>query len=725
MSRSFPNPLLTGGEDASSCDRWDSGLKKVSEFILEKRRKMIPHIFSLEKEDAERTDDLWRENRYGIYLSNGGVGEAFLSGEDVRRSDEDTSRSAVIKQNLDEYNLYRTDRPESTKLPQDKLKQFLVDEGLLPLPHDSDLSKISVEFSLGSHEAFTRLLRCIRHDEKNTGLLYPVGGYGLLVRAAATVEVGKYDVHLVQVDRERGEKILLNSLEKEAARHPRAKTVYLESKTMCGAIYSRDELNDIVKFCKKKNMFLILDSAHANMEFDPSKKFPDLASICQEHDYDQYAQIFTGSKTYGLERGRVGFLILGDKDLAKKFYKESSKIMGSASDGPIELANALISSRPEERQRFRDERLQYHEYNLNLLIAYVEGIESPNVDPRMKKELRKEIPPEYQNGVEGMKLIYRPEGGIQLKVDMSGLCHKYFGNIKMFNSEIFSYALHAATDVVTLHSYQLMDELGNAMRLSFSVREDVHKGMRLMHDFVHEALKDHPSPNPYMPGIELAEYFIFPTEAEKDKVAADSRASAERLKLEEERLHGEYRDRAKSMLPEFYQKFVDEKLANDIVEKAVKTIQEKWHEAKSKWLAALEMEGVAVGSELPRVESLASLAKAGGAGAAAVDASPARVKSSASNGNSSPVRPLRRPMSNPRFTPSSAGRVVTVEESPPEAAAAQESSGPEDDHGIVIEDPPKRKLSHPQAIRFGEGRQASRAGMPPFSPMRSDDGRDL
>lgn len=635
-----------------------------------------------------------------------------------------------VKRNLDEYNLYRSDRPESTTLPQDKIKQFLADDGLISAA--SDREKIAVEFSLGSHEAFTRLLRCIRHDEKNTGLLYPVGGYGLLVRAAATVETGKYDVCLVQADREHGEKILLSSLAKEVARHPRAKTLYLESKTMCGAIYSREELSEIVKFCKKKHMFLILDSAHANMEFTPENKFPDLVSICQEQGYDQYAEIFTGSKTYGLERGRVGFIILGDKELAVRLYKEFFKVIGSMSDGPIELASALISSSPEERQRFRDERLQYHEYNLNLLIAYVEGIESPNVDPRMKKELRKEIPPEYQNGVEGMKLIYRPEGGIQLKVDMSGLCQKYFGNIKMFNSEIFSYALHAATDVVTLHSYQLMDELGNAMRLSFSVREDVHKGMRLMHDFVHEALKDHPSPNPYMPGIELAEYFIFPTEAEKDKVAADSRASAERLKLEEERLHGEYRDRAKSMLPEFYQKFVDEKLANDIVEKAVKTIQEKWHEAKSKWLAALEMEGVAVGSELPRVESLASLAKAGGAGAAAVDASsPARVKSSASGGDSSParpssVRPSRRPMSATRVTPSwsparGGGVAIVEKESPPEAAAAQKSSKSEDSVDLL----PKRKLSHPQAIRFGEGRQASRAGMPPFSPMRSDDGRDL
>ena len=679
-------------------------------------------------------------------MSNGGVKKAFLSATDVRRSDGDVDRAAIIQKNLDEYNLYRTDRPESTKLPQDKLKEFLTDEGLIS--SSSNLDKIFVEFSLGSHEAFTRLLRCIRHDEKNTGLLYPVGGYGLLVRAAATVEVGKYNVCLVQADREHGEKILLSSLEKEAARHTRAKTLYLESKTMCGAIYSREELNDIVKFCKENDMFFILDSAHANMEFDPSKKFPDLASICQEHDYNQYAQIFTGSKTYGLERGRVGFLILGDKDLAKKFYGEFSKTIGSMSDGPIELASALISSKPEERQKFRDERLQYHEHNMNLLIAYVEGIDSPNVDGRMKEEIRKEIPPEYQNGIEGMKLIYRPDGGIQLKVDMSGLCEKYFGNIKMINSEIFSYALHAATDVVTLHSYQLMDELGNAMRLSFSVREDVHQGMKLMHDFVHEALRDSPSPNPYMPDVELAEDFIFPTKAEMDKVVADSRDDAAELKLEKDRLQSEYRARAKSMLPEFYQKFVDEALANDIVEKAAKTIRNKWRDAKSRWMAALEEAGVVpTPDRLPRVESLPSFVKEGGAGAVGFDGSPARVVSRSSNGNPSPVRPLRRPMSNPRATPSSLSRVAADKESPPEVVVSKKSSSESEngDGGIVLEDPPRRRISHPQAVVWTPEAPppirpetpppfepaipppviSARSGMPPFSPMRSDDGRKL
>jgi aspartate/methionine/tyrosine aminotransferase len=707
--------------------KYDTGLEKLSNLILKERRNLIPHIHSLPKHDSVRSDRLWRENtRFGVFMSNGGVGKAFLSAEDVRRSDADASRAEIIKQNLDEYNLYRTDRPESTKLPQDRLKQFLADEGLIG--PSSDREKISVEFSLGSHEAFTRLLRCIRNDEKNTGLLYPVGGYGLLVRAAATVEVGKYDVCLVQADREHGEKILLESLKKEAARHPRAKTLYLESKTMCGAIYSREELEEIVKFCKEKDMFLILDSAHANMEFDPRKKFPDLASICQAQDYTQYAQIFTGSKTYGLERGRVGFAIFGDKDLAKKFYGESSKVIGSMSDGPIELASALILSSPEARQRFRAERLQYHESNMNLLIAYVEGIDSPNVDERFREEIRKEIPREYQNGVEGMKLIYRPDGGIQLKVDMSGLCEKYFGNIKMFNSEIFSYALHEATDVVTLHSYQLMDELGNAMRLSFSVRDDVHRGMRLMQDFVREALKNESSPNPYMPDVELAEDFIWPTEAEKDRVAAESRIGAEGLKLEEERLHAEYRDRAKSMLPEFYQKFVTEALENEIVEKAAETIQNKWREAKSKWLAALAEAGVVpTPDRLPRVGSLASLAKEGGAGA--VD-SPARVGSSSSSGKPSPIRPSRRPMSNPRFTASNVGRsAMTAEESPP-SAVVQLPSESDDDQGIALVDPPKqRRISHPKAVPWQPETPASvvsaRKGMPPFSPMKSDDGRVL
>ncbi len=95
--------------------------------------------------------------------------------------------------------------------------------------------------------------------------------------------------------------------------------------------------------------------------------------------------------------------------------------------------------------------------------------------------------------------------------------------------------------------------------------------------------------------------------------------------------------------------------------------------------------------------------------------SPARVKSSASGGDSSParpssVRPSRRPMSATRVTPSwspvRGGGVAIVEKEPqPEADVAQESSGSEDDHGIVLEGPPKgppkdssrRRISQPKA----------------------------
>ena len=119
----------------------------------------------------------------------------------------------------------------------------------------------------------------------------------------------------------------------------------------------------------------------------------------------------------------------------------------------------------------------------------------------------------------------------------------------MFNSEIFSYALHAATDVVTLHSYQVMDPQGFSMRISFSIEENIHNGMRKMHDFVSHGLLNHPQINKYMPGIDLAENFIFPSKQEMEQEAQMSRQQAANINHEE--LSSKHKENAKSGLSRY------------------------------------------------------------------------------------------------------------------------------------------------------------------------------
>jgi hypothetical protein len=212
-----------------------------------------------------------------------------------------------------------------------------------------------------------------------------------------------------------------------------------------------------------------------------------------------------------------------------------------------------------------------------------------------------------------------------------------------------------------------MDERGNAMRLSFSIREDVHKGMRRMHDFTREALTDHPMPNPYMPGVESAEDFIFPTVAEMDKVVADSRDGAEMLKADSERVRHEYRGRVKSKLPAFYRESVTRGMLDDMLDKAAGTIQKKWRDAKSEWLAAAAAADVAGDSARVAEEALSSAASAAAMPISRV-ALPPRVASreisgGSATGQSSPIRPLRRPMSSSNLA-SSPTRSVLEQEPP-------------------------------------------------------------
>jgi hypothetical protein len=539
---------------------WSEGLQKLSEMILQEGRNLMPHPSLMASSETGRTDGLWRKyTRTGkVYLSNGGVEESLLSGDDVR------------SENTGSFNLYRSDRLTSTVLDDDKVKQFLMEEGVVDV---MDADKIFVEFSLGSHEGFTRLIKCL-HSDKTAGMLYPMCGYGLLVRAASTAETGKYNVHLVGVDRKNGDKILLESLAEEAKKHPKAKVLYIECKTMCGAVYEAEEIEEIVKFCKERGIFMIMDMAHINMELSPKHKFPTITEICRYHDYSDYAVIVTGSKTYGLERARVGFVVSGNESVIERMHNDMHKTLGSMGDMPIDVANALVTSSPADRKAFCAENIERHRLNMNVLIAYIEGIDSPKVDPDLRKAVESIIPPEYQGGINGLEVFYKPESGIQLKVDTSELKDKYLGNIRMFNSEILSYAIHAATGVVTLHAYQIMDTSGDSLRLSFSILDDIHKGMQEMHNFINYGLSDEPQPNPFMPGVALAEDLVFPSISQIEDKVAQSRFDI--ADIDADKAQAEYRAKVAGQVPSHVLIGMNRADLNDAVDTAASMIQIGW-----------------------------------------------------------------------------------------------------------------------------------------------------
>jgi hypothetical protein len=228
-SRSNPEDSSTQKKLRTENIDFEDGLRKSSEMIQRYGRHLIPHEHNLTK-DIERTYGLWlSETRRGIMLSQGGV----------ERSIVDSSQEGL----LTGFQGYKSDRPQSFIPSQNAMKNFCKEDGIIS--DSANISDLSAIFCLGSHEGFTRLARCL-HTESSKEMIYSVGGYALLARAVSMMKPSSYLVHLADIDRENGEKIIPAEIDRIAQHNPKAKVLYLEAKTTCGAVYSEEKVEKIV-----------------------------------------------------------------------------------------------------------------------------------------------------------------------------------------------------------------------------------------------------------------------------------------------------------------------------------------------------------------------------------------------------------------------------------------------------------------------------------------------
>lgn len=480
----------------------DRKLYLLSEIIKKEHKKLAPRIHDMTLANAERTRLLWTTYfNKGILLSNGGVRRSFINPGELLENNTNV--------NLQSFNFYRSDRATSTILTQEQIRKFLREEGALS--QHAGVEDMHFSFSLGAHEGFTRLTRCL-YNHHNKEIFYPMGGYAPMAEGIAAMKPTPYKVHLLPTVDHDGGKICPKTILAASKAHPFCKTLYMELKTTAGAIYTAHELQQIIILCKRKGFFLIVDMAHINMHFHDNYKFPDITDLCHKHDFHDYATLFTCSKTYGLERGRIGFISISKKTskvkaLDYQIDEDLYAVLGSMDDMHFELIKALMGSELSNRQAHINQNIAELRFNMNLMLAYLEGVNSNKIDTDLRESIRAEISPNYRNGIKGVCCSYKPEAGIQMKVDISGLINKYFYNIKIFNSEMFCYALNIIGKVVSLHSYQILDPHGCSLRLSFSIKDDIHSGMQSMHDFV-KMLKNYPTENRFLLGV-LAEDLIF------------------------------------------------------------------------------------------------------------------------------------------------------------------------------------------------------------------------
>lgn len=473
------------------------GLFSLSNIIKKEKHNLIPNDNDLTRSLIERVAPIWYKYfSKGVDLSRGGVEHSFITLEQLFQNPS-----------LQTFNLYRSDIG-SVNISEDLIKNFLVEEGALS--KTTNILDLRIIFSLGAHEGILRVARCIYNEHLNNGIFFAQGGYGLLAAAFYGMAPIGYKIHLADVDRENGEKYLLPNLETLFQEYPNAKTIFLELKTVAGAVYTSSELIKIITLCKKYKVFLLIDAVHANLHYDEVAAFADVVHLFQTLDYHEYAVVYTGSKTYGLERGRVGFIVLS------KFIESSTpdiilvdfyRNIGAGFDLPFEIASALLNAPLELRKKYLAESREYLRFNMNLMLAYVEGRASRNIDKDLLQSSQFTIPSEFERGINGVKVIFKPQAGIQMKIDMSRLSHLYFYNVQMFNSEIFSYALNKVAGVVTLHSNCFLFSDSFGLRLSYSYRDDVHNGMKKISTFV-SMLTSSPQMNRYMPDTLNVKFYL-------------------------------------------------------------------------------------------------------------------------------------------------------------------------------------------------------------------------
>jgi hypothetical protein len=478
----------------------DRALYNLSKIIKQHANSLVPNLNNVAEDLLRRSSDLWYKFfARGIMLSTGGVEKSFVNLEDF-------SRYPLLQS----FNGYMNE--ESHLANQETIKTFFIEENLISKENKQE--NLVFSFCLGSHEGIMRVLRCIYNEKYNNGLFFPMGSYGLIATSAMDLKPVGYKVALVQTDRINGEKILIRDLKNVSLKQSSFKTLFIDIKTIAGNIYATEELEEIVVYCKENHIFLIADTAHINMEFLPQFKFPNLLQIFQKYNFVNYVVAWTGSKTYGLERGRVGFILMDRQNQIlsiKELESGFGQVFGTISDLPQVVAQELILSSYAARCNFLREANKKHYYNMNLMLAYLEGINSKNIDLVLLQDIQTEIPMMYWGGIPELKLIFKPKAGIQLKVDMSNLHDKYFGNIRMISSEFFCYCLNAFKGVVTLHSFQIMDPSGFSLRLSFSIKEDVHKGMQKIFQFV-KSLSPDPQENKFLSEKDVVDDLVFPPE---------------------------------------------------------------------------------------------------------------------------------------------------------------------------------------------------------------------
>lgn len=411
---------------------------------------------------------------------------SLFSSKNIRLDEGGIEESISIDTPLPKYHGYI----EQAGPSQNDIKKFLLDERAIE--ENTNIDFIYINFSLGSHNGFIQTLKTLYHPLFSNQLFFPEFAYGLFYMAAIRAD---YSPIFLASDKKNGEKINFTTLLNNIKKHKDCKILYLDAKTTAGVFYTELELIEIIDVCKKHSIFLIYDISHLGLELHSSRRQLSITLICQQKNYFSYVILYTASKTYGLEKGRVGFCISDTRNkvrceidrqvsFAQKNSENNFLYFGLFPTQSLILANSLITLPHSYRKEFRKRICEKHSLNLAIMIAYIEGVNSENIAHNLRDTIKEIIPCEYHIGIKSISLITIPLGGFQLKIDLCTIIGKFFFHFQITSSETVYYLLSAFYNVVVLYGPQILDFSSTQLRLSFCSQEKILIGMSALFKFM-------------------------------------------------------------------------------------------------------------------------------------------------------------------------------------------------------------------------------------------------
>ena len=212
-----------------------------------------------------------------------------------------------------------------------------------------------------------------------------------------------------------------------------------------GKIFSKEEIERIVKICSKYGVYILSDEAYERITFDGKKHFSPM-----QLDYENIIAVYTFSKTYAMTGWRLGYLVSRNKKLTNIIkLGDYTQTAGIPTYTQFAGAEALTNSKMEKE----------------------------SVDFFMKEfSLRRDTLYEGLKSIDGIKLPVKPEGAFYIFPDFSEFVPK---NISKEEGKLHVYKKLLEAGVATVYGSCFGKYFQNNLRFSYSTTnlEQIEEGL--------------------------------------------------------------------------------------------------------------------------------------------------------------------------------------------------------------------------------------------------------